>query len=123
MKLIQKGLKDYDAIDSSLVHFRKVVKFLTIAAERMELDRTFHNIVLVNVDEIKVKVNNFLYEIGYNFVERLLEEVNKALEEASDVLVAYDVFNSDNDQRESMLYCEEQFSVLSNHYENEIFGK
>ena len=89
----------------------------------MELDRTFHNIVLVNVDEIKVKVNNFLYEIGYNFVERLLEEVNKALEEASDVLVAYDVFNSDNDQRESMLYCEEQFSVLSNHYGNEIFGK
>ena len=89
----------------------------------MELDRTFHNTVLVNVNEIKVKVNNFLYEIGYNFVERLLEEVNKALEEASDVLVAYDVFNSDNDQRESMLYCEEQFSVLSNHYGNEIFGK
>ena len=89
----------------------------------MELDRTFHNTVLVNVNEIKVKVNNFLYEIGYNFVERLLEEVNKALEKTSDVLVAYDVFNSDNDQRESMLYCEEQFSVLSNHYGNEIFGK
>ena len=36
--------------------------------------------VLVNVDEIKVKLNNFLQEIGYDFVERLLEEVNKALE-------------------------------------------
>ena len=69
--------------------------------------------VLVNVDEIKVKLNNFLQEIGYDFVERLLEEVNKALEEASDVLIAYDVFSPDNDQRKSLLYCEEQFSVLA----------
>ena len=82
-----------------------------------------HNRILVNVDEIKVKVNNFLYEIGYNFVERLLEEVNKALEEASDVLIADDVFHPDNDQRKSMLYCQEQFSVLANHYGNEIFDE
>ena len=72
---------------------------------------------------IKVKVNNILYEIGYNFVERLLEEVNKALEEASDVLIAYDVFNPDNDQRKSMLYSEEQISVLANHHGNEIFDE
>ena len=72
---------------------------------------------------IKVKVNNVLYEIGYNFVERLLEEVNKALEEASDVLIAYDVFNPDNDQRKSMLYSEEQISVLANHHGNEIFDE
>ena len=89
MKLIQEGLEDYDAIDSSLAHFHKVVKFLTISAERMELAPPLRNRVLVNVDEIKVKVNNFLYEIGYNFVERLLEKVNKALEEASDVLIAH----------------------------------
>ena len=123
LKLIQEGLEDYDAIDSSLAHFHKVVKFLTIAVERMELARPLRNTVLVNFDEIKVKVNNFLYEIGYNFVERLLDEVNKALEGASDVLVAYDVFNPDNDQRKSMLYCEEQFSVLANHYGNEIFDE
>ena len=123
LELIQEGSEDYDAIDSSLVHFHKVVKFLTISAERMELARPLRNRVLVNVDEIKVKVNNFLYVIGYNFVERLLEEVNKALEEASDVLIAYDVFNPDNDQRKSMLYCEEQFSVLANHYRNEIFDE
>ena len=88
----------------------------------MELACPLCNRVLVNVDEIKKKVNNFLYEIGYNFVERLLEEVNKALEEASDVLIAYDVFNPDNDQRKSMLYCKEQFSVLANHYGNEYNG-
>ena len=88
----------------------------------MELACPLCNRVLVNVDEIKKKVNNFLYEIGYNFVERLLEEVNKALEEASDVLIAYDVFNPDNDQRKSMLYCKEQFSVLANHYGNECNG-
>ena len=64
LKLIQEGLEDYDAIDSSLVHFHKVVKFLTISAERKELARPLHNRVFVNVDEIKVKVNNFLYEIG-----------------------------------------------------------
>ena len=29
LKLIQEGLEDYDTIDSSLVHFHKVVKFLT----------------------------------------------------------------------------------------------
>ena len=98
LKLVQEELEDYDAIDSSLVHFHKVVKFLTISVERMELARPLRNSVLVNVDEIKVKVNNFLYEIGYNFVERLLEEVNKALEEASNVLIAYDVFNPDKDQ-------------------------
>ena len=69
--------------------------------------RPLPNRVLVIVGEVKVKVNNFLYEIGYNFDERLLEEVNKALKEASNVLVAYDVFNPDNDQRKSMLYCEE----------------
>ena len=124
MKFIQEGLEDYDAIDSSLAHFHKVVKFLTISAERMELAQALCNRVLVNIDEIKKKVNNFLYEIGYNFVERLLEEVNKALEEASDVLFPYDVFNSNNnDQRKSMLYCEEQFSVLANHYGNEIFDE
>ena len=39
LKLIQEGLEDYDAIDSSLVHFHKVVKFLTISAKRMELAR------------------------------------------------------------------------------------
>ena len=39
LKLIQEGLEDYDAIDSSLVHFHKVVRFLTISAERMELAR------------------------------------------------------------------------------------
>ena len=79
--------------------------------------------MLVNIDEIKVKVNNFLYEIGYNFVERLIEEVNKALEEASNFLIAYDMFNPDNDQRKPMLYCEEQFSVLANHYGNGIFDE
>ena len=73
----------------------------------MKLICPLPNIALVIVGEIKVKVKNFLYEIGYNFDERLLEEVNKALKEASDVLVAYDVFNPDNDQRKSMLYCEE----------------
>ena len=50
-----------------------------------------------------------------------LEEVNNALEEASDVLITYDVFNPDNDQRK--LYCKEQFSVLANHYRNEVFDK
>ena len=69
--------------------------------------------VFVSVDEIKVKLNNFLYETCYDFIERLLEEVNKALKQASDVLIVYDVFNPDNDQRKSMLYCEEQFSVLA----------
>ena len=39
LKLIQEGLEDYDAIDSSLVHFHKVAKFLTISAERMKLSR------------------------------------------------------------------------------------
>ena len=77
---------------------------------------------MVNVSEIKVKINNFLYEIGYDFVERLVE-VNKALEEASNVLIAYDVFSWDNDQRKSMLYHKEQFSVLANHYGNEVFDK
>ena len=48
----------------------------------------------------------------------MVKDVNKALKEASDVLIAYDVFNPDNDQRKSMLYCEEQFSVLANHYGN-----
>ena len=76
------------------------------------------NRVLLNIDEIKVKVYNFLYEIVYDFIESLLEEVNKALEEASDVLIAYAVFNPDNDQRKSMLYCKKQFSVLANHYRN-----
>ena len=118
LKLIQEGLEDFDAINSSLVHFHKVVKFLTISAERMELARPLRNRVLLNVDEIKVKVNNFLYEIVYYFVERLPEEVHKTLEEASDVLIAYDAFNPDNDQRKSMLYCKKQFSVLANHYGN-----
>ena len=76
------------------------------------------NRVLLNINEIKVKVYNFLYEIVYDFIESLLEEVNKALEEASDVLIAYDVFNPDNDQRKSMLYCKKQFSVPANHYRN-----
>ena len=108
MQLIQEGLEDYDAIDSSLVHFHKVVKFYAISAERMEMASPFRNRVLVNVNKIKVKANNLLYEIGYDFLQRLLEEVNKALEEASDVLIAYDVFSPNNDQRKSMSYCEEQ---------------
>ena len=120
LKLIPEGLKDYDTINSSLVHFHKVVKFLTISAERMELACPLHNGVLVNIDEIKVKVNNFLYEIGYNFIKKFLEEVKKALEEASNVLIAY-VFHLDSDQRKSKLYYEEQFSMLSNHHGNEIF--
>ena len=53
----------------------------------------------------------------------MVKDGNKALKEASDVLIAYDVFNSHNDQRKSMLYCEEQFSVLANHYGNEIFDE
>ena len=69
LKLIQEGLEDYHAIDSSLVHFHKVVKFLTISVERMKLTCPLRNRVLVNIDKIKVKVNNFLYEIG--FTERL----------------------------------------------------
>ena len=71
MKLIQEGLEDYDAIDSSLVHFHKVGKFLTISVERMELARPLRNRALVNIDEIKVKINNFIHKIGYDFVERL----------------------------------------------------
>ena len=55
-KLIQEGQEDYDAIDSSLVHFHKVVKFLTISVERMELAHPLCNRVLLIVDEIKVKV-------------------------------------------------------------------
>ena len=35
LKLVQEGLEDYDAIDSSLIHFHKVNKFLTITAKRM----------------------------------------------------------------------------------------
>ena len=99
-KIIQEGLEDYDAIDSSLAHFHKVVR-KNEWKERMELACLLRNRVLVNVDEIKVKVNNFLYEFGYNFVERLLEEVNKTLDEASNVLIAYIVLNPDNDQRKN----------------------
>ena len=105
-------------MSSSLVHFHKIVKFLTISAERMELACPLHNRVLLNVDKIKVKVNNLLYEIVYEFVERLPEELNKAIEKASDVLTAYDVLNPNNDQRKSMLYCKKQFLVLANHYGN-----
>ena len=71
----------------------------------MELACPLRSRVLLNVDEIKVKVNKFLYEIVYYFVERLPDEVNKTLKEASD-------------ERKSMLYCEKQFSVLANHYGN-----
>ena len=53
----------------------------------------------------------------------MLEEVNKTVEEASHVLIAYDVLNLNKDQRKSMSYCEEQFSVLANHYGNEIFDE
>ena len=35
LKLVQEGLEDYDAIDSSLIHFHKGNKFLTITAKRM----------------------------------------------------------------------------------------
>ena len=106
------------SMSSSLVHFHKIVKFLTISAERMEMACPLHNRVLLNVDKIKVKVNNLLYEIVYKFVERLPEELNKAIEKASDVLIAYDVLNPNNDQRKSMLHCKKQFSVLANHYGN-----
>ena len=51
------------------------------------------------------------------------KKFNKALEEASDVLIAHYVFNPDNDQRKSMLYCKEKFSVLGYHYGNEIFDE
>ena len=81
MELIPEGLEDYDAIDSSLVHFHKIVKFRTISVERMELARSLRNRMLVNLDQTKVKVNNFFYEIGYKLVEIFLKEVNKALEE------------------------------------------
>ena len=68
LKLIQEGLEDYDAIDSSFVHSHKVVKFLIISVERMELAHPLHNRALVKVHEIIVKVNNFLHKIGYDFV-------------------------------------------------------
>ena len=123
LKLIQEGLEDYDAINSSRVHFHKVVKFLTISVKRMELAHHLRNTVLVNVDEIKVKANNCLYEISYNSVQRLLQEVNKALKEACAVLTAYDLFNPDNDQRKFMMYCKEKFSVPVNHHGNKIFDR
>ena len=53
----------------------------------------------------------------------MLEEVNKAQEKVSNVLIVCDVFNPDNDQGKSMLYCEEQFLVLANHYGNDIFDE
>ena len=43
LKLIEKGLEDYDGIDSCLVHFHKVVKFLTIFGERMEFAHPLRN--------------------------------------------------------------------------------
>ena len=77
LKLVQEELEDYDAIDSSLVHFHKVVKFLTISVERMELARPLRNRVLVNVDEIKVKVNNFLYELVIISLRGCLKKLTK----------------------------------------------
>ena len=68
LKLIQEGLEDYDAIDSSFVHSHKVVKFLIISLKRIELAHPLHNRALVKVHEIIVKVNNFLHKIGYDFV-------------------------------------------------------
>ena len=53
----------------------KLLNFLQFLGKEWNLHTPFVT-ALVNVDEIKVKVNNFLYEIGYNFVERLLEEDN-----------------------------------------------
>ena len=72
---------------------------------------------------MKLKVNNCLHEISYNFVQRLLQQVNKAFEEACAVLIAYDVFNPDNDQRKLMIYCKEKFSVPVNHHGNKIFDR
>ena len=37
--------------------------------------------------------------------------------------MAYDVFNPDNINRKFELYCEDQFSVLTSHYGNEIFDE
>ena len=59
-----EGLEDYEAFNYSLVHFHKVVKCVAISAERVELARPLCTRVLVNVDEIKVRVTNFLYGIG-----------------------------------------------------------
>ena len=42
-ELTQEGLEDYDAINSSLVHFHNIVKFLTISAERIEFARPLHS--------------------------------------------------------------------------------
>ena len=46
----------------------------------MELARNLRGRALVvDVDDIKNQVNTFLHTIVYNFIDRLLEEVKKAL--------------------------------------------
>ena len=122
IETIKQSLNDYDAIDSSLTHFNKIIQFLTISTERMELSRNLRDSVFANAEDLKTQVNHFLHTVGYNFVDSLLVEINKALEEA-DILVAYDVFNPDNYKRESLLYWEEKFTVLANHYGSEIFDE
>ena len=123
IETIKQSLNDYDVIDSSLTHFNKIIQFLTISTERMELARNLRDRVLANAQDIKTQVNHFLHTVGYNFVDSLLVEINKVLEETTDILVAYDVFNPDNYKRESLLYCEEKFTVLANHYGSEIFDE
>lgn len=124
LEKIQDGLKNYDAVDSDLTHFKKITRFLTISTERMNQGRNLRDRVLLNnTDEIKDQINKFLFTTGYSFLERLIEEINKALEEASEILVAYDVFNPENKNRESNLYCEEKFLILANHYGKEIIDE
>ena len=84
----------------------KLLNFLQFLRKEWNWHAPIRKKVLLNVDKIKVKVHNFLYEIVYDFVERL---PNKAIEEASDIRIAYDVLNPNNDQKNPCYIAKNNF--------------
>ena len=109
---IKDGLENHDSVDTNLKFFNRATTFLQISSERNDLGRNLRGRTRVG-EEPNVLVTSFLARTGYSFMDDLIREISDALIEENPILLAFNVFNLEDQSND---YRQDQLNILSAHY-------
>ena len=92
LERIEEELQNHVSVDTDLKHFLQAKHLISFASKAMSLARRTRTASDVDQDVDKI-ISTFILTTGKPFINDLMTEIEKAMNETSPVLSAFDMFN------------------------------
>ena len=120
LERIKEELPNHGSLDTDLKYFKQANDLLGFSAEAMSLARHTRGAAVVQSDaDIEDHISHFLSTIGKPLVNDLMTEIEKAMDETSPVLSAFDLFNAESLDK-SFATRKQHVTTLCQHYGHQI---